>query len=129
MKESISQLRKYCIKFPWLHSNPYSLPATSPALEVVRNQKARAHWYLNVYLTIGYFGFVVFRTVQLYKDPTATLERQLHMTFMSVMYALVTFFNSVTLLQHTDNVLNMHSDTKFVGADGKLQVVSGYPCN
>ena len=67
MKKSISQLRKYCIKFPWLHSHPYSWPATSPAPEVVRNPWSSVHWYLNVHLTIRYFGFVVIQ------DPSQTL--------------------------------------------------------
>ena len=118
MEKSIPVLKKYYNKMPWLHAHPYFWPESSSAPLKNTNPWVMIHWHMNVYLTIGYFGFVVYRTTQVFQDPKQTLDLKLYLLLVSAYYALGALFHSRNLVKSNVFIQFQRSHIKFV-ADGK----------
>ena len=103
--------------FYWPHSLSGPVKTTNPWV--------KAHWYINVYLSIGYLCFVVYRTVQAYNDPNQTLDQQRYLVLMSVLYAFGTFYSSSTLFKCEEFIQFQRSHVKFVrdGETMKLAII------
>ena len=115
IKNCAAELRPYYHKLPWLHSHPFCWPDSSSTPQLLTNPWAKVHVRINVVLNIGYFAFVVIRTVQAYRDPREILEQQLYLLLVSVMHAGVALYNSSMLLKGNDFIQFQRSYIKFAG--------------
>ena len=101
IKECIPEVRKYYNKLPCLNSHPFSWPHSSPDRPVkTKNKFSKTDWHMNAYLAIGHLRFVVYRTVEACNDRNQTLEQQLYLALMSVLYAFGAFYSSSTLFKY-----------------------------
>ena len=118
-KTCTAELSKYYNKLPWLHSHPFCWThACANGPEKSKNPWVKAHWYINAHLSIGYLCFVVCRTVEACNDPNQSLERQLYLVLMSVLYALETLYNTSMLCKCNSFIQFQRSHVKFLG-DGE----------
>ena len=87
LEKCLSYLRKPFVTFRWLHCHPYSWvkPNDGPTLNNIRT--SRFLWQFNVALVIGYYGFVVCRSVQVFRNANSTLMDKSYMCFPLLLFS------------------------------------------
>ena len=110
----VAELRKYYIALPWLHGHPFSWPSGQLAPIKTTTVWVNVHWYINAELAIGYFGFVVYRNLQAYNDPSQTVQQRLYLMLICVMYACIALLNSGMLLRSSDFIQSQRSQIRLV---------------
>ena len=86
LEKCLLLLRRPFVNFLHLHCHPYSWQSGINIPATLDHSWAKAQFYLNFSLLMGYTFFMVCRAAQVWSDPTATLLDTFHVTFTSVQH-------------------------------------------
>ena len=94
LQECLPYLKKPFVAFKCLHFHPYCWLNKDGGVPVItRNPKTLFHWYLNFALYVTNYGFVVWRTVEIYLNPASTVVSKFIMATAILIYSPSLIFN------------------------------------
>ena len=94
LEKCLPYLRKPFSNIPHFHCHPYSWPSSTNTHPVVaKSGWAKAHWFFNFSLIFAYALFVLFRTAQIFLDPSESLAQKFYMLLALQFYATGAIFH------------------------------------
>ena len=86
LKKCLSYLKAPYVAFRWLHFHPYTWLDDNVGPVLTKSRQVWIHWYLNMALYIGFYVFLLWRTVQVLLDPGSSLATKFQMVVAVLMH-------------------------------------------
>lgn len=104
IRKCLPYLKKPFKNLNWLHCHPYHWSVKNNGPAIRGSSWVRMHWYFNAALTIGYYIFVLCRTLQIYVDGSKSLEEKFYMAISTLLYQCFTMFQVSALMRRDELV-------------------------